>query len=215
MSSVPEWTHVDTPTLSDHWWWRSGWQVGTRFYTWHVTFDNADELHRLVDDYQAALSSVDGLDLIPRRWLHLTMQGVGHIEDVPPATVEEIVSSVHRRVVDLEPIEVTFDRPVIRTEAIVLPALPPEPIEQLRASVRQAIADVLEAEGVSESPDGYQPHVSLAYANKEQPASVVREALDKVSTHSAHATIAEVALIRMHRDRRMYEWTTEATAALD
>lgn len=214
MASVPEWTHVDTPTVSNHWWWRPGWNVGTRFYAWHVTFDHAEQLHRLVDEYQAALSGIDGLDPIPRRWLHLTMQGVGHVQDVPAETVEQIASSVRRRVAGLEPIAVTFDRPVIRSEAIVIPALPSGPIEQLRASVRQGIADVLGADGVSESDDGYQPHVSLAYAHKEQPASAVRESLDKVSTQPAHASIAEVALIRMHRDHRMYEWATEATAEL-
>ncbi|MDT5026262.1 MAG: hypothetical protein QOE61_2688, partial [Micromonosporaceae bacterium] len=27
-----------TDDLRDHWYWRPGWSVGRRFYTWHLTF---------------------------------------------------------------------------------------------------------------------------------------------------------------------------------
>ncbi|HEX6074570.1 MAG TPA: hypothetical protein VFZ32_04810 [Micromonosporaceae bacterium] len=67
--------------LRNHWWWRPGWREGRHFYACHLTFDNAPDLHRLADRYQQALRPFAGLDLIPRRWLHLTMQGIGFTDE--------------------------------------------------------------------------------------------------------------------------------------
>jgi hypothetical protein len=37
MAVGPGLPYPDADELANHWWWRPGWQVGTRFYTWHVT----------------------------------------------------------------------------------------------------------------------------------------------------------------------------------
>ena len=39
MTSAPDWTHKHADQLTDHWWWRPGWKVGTRFYAWHINTD--------------------------------------------------------------------------------------------------------------------------------------------------------------------------------
>jgi len=33
--------------MIDHWWWRPGWSVGRKFYTWHLTFADQPQAHRL------------------------------------------------------------------------------------------------------------------------------------------------------------------------
>ena len=72
--------YPDATELADHWWWRPGWQVGTRFYAWHVTLDDQPQLRELAARYQAAFAPVDALDLIPEQWLHITMQGIDHVQ---------------------------------------------------------------------------------------------------------------------------------------
>ncbi|MFD5815622.1 hypothetical protein [Streptomyces sp. NPDC127038] len=48
--------------------------MGRRFYTWHLTFEGQDDVHRLAAEYRAALAPLgDSVTLIPDRWLHLTM----------------------------------------------------------------------------------------------------------------------------------------------
>src|SRR6266545_4096239 len=105
--------------MRDHWWWRPGWRVGRKMYTWHVTFDGQDSLHELVASYQSALEPLSGLDLIPPRWLHLTMQGVGFIDEVPEDDVRSIVGAARSRCASLAPFELTFGAPKVDPEAIM------------------------------------------------------------------------------------------------
>ncbi|MEU8267608.1 hypothetical protein AB0B89_10595 [Sphaerisporangium sp. NPDC049002] len=55
----------DQQQMTDHWWWRPGWSIGRRFYTWHVTFQHASDVRRLAHAYRQGLTGVDGLDLVP------------------------------------------------------------------------------------------------------------------------------------------------------
>jgi 2'-5' RNA ligase len=209
MTSAPDWTHKHADQLTDHWWWRPGWQIGTRFYAWHInTFEDAAPLHRLAAGYQAELSRVPGLDMIPQQWLHLTMQGVGFVEDVTAAQVDDLLQAAKSRLSKLEPLKVRFHRPVIRPEAIALPPNPFAPVQEIRHTVRAAIADVFGADSVPDSADNYQPHISLAYVSTPQPASVTLDAINRVTIDPADLTISAVSLIEMHRDNRMYEWRT-------
>ncbi|MET9271137.1 2'-5' RNA ligase family protein [Kribbella sp. NPDC003557] len=191
--------------LADHWWWRPGWKVGTRFYAWHINLFE-DPLRGLAAEHQRELSTVPGLDLIPLRWLHLTMQGVGFREDVPDARVDALLAAARVRLAELEPAKVRFHRPVVRREAVLLPADPAEPLRTIRYAVRAAIADV--CGGVPENADGYRPHISLAYANTAQPAAPIIAALDRVNPTPADLILSTVSLIEMHRDNRMYQWRT-------
>lgn len=206
--SVPEWTQQHADELRDHWWWRPGWHVGTRFYAFHLALDHAEPLHQLVARYQAELQHIDGLDLIPPRWLHLTMQGLGFVHDVTPATRDAAVEAARTALTQLDPIRVHFHRPVIRPEAIALPPQPVQPLQHLRATIRNAIADSLGPDTAEISASRYQPHVSIAYANTDQPAAEVTTALGRVDTEPVQIIIDAVPLIEMHRDNRMYEWQT-------
>ncbi|GAA1719347.1 hypothetical protein GCM10009745_80420 [Kribbella yunnanensis] len=210
MPSAPEWTYNHATNLRDHWWWRPGWQVGTRFYTWHITFNGQDKLHQLVDTYQAELARHPGLDLIPHQWLHLTMQGVGHTADITTDEINILLAAAQTRLAALDPVTVAFHRPVIRPEAIVLPALPPAEIDRIRDAVRAAIADTLGPGSVPDEAHGFQPHVTLAYSSSSQSADVIKSAIESIASEPVEVSIPTVSLIELHRDNRMYEWHTIA-----
>jgi hypothetical protein len=162
MTSAPAWTHKHADQLTDHWWWRPGWKVGTRFYAWHInTFEDAAPLHRLAAGYQAELSRVPGLDMIPLPWLHLTMQGVGFVEDVTADQVDALLRAARTRLGELDPVKARFHRPVIRPEAIALPPDPVVPVQEIRHIVRAAIGDVFGPDAVPDNADGHQPHTGL------------------------------------------------------
>lgn len=214
MSTPFDWTTTHAEDLRDHWWWRPGWQLGTRFYTWHLTFDGRAGVHQLVDQYQSALAGFDGLDLIPRRWLHVTMQGVGHVDQVDDQQIDRVVAAVRTRLAELDPVMITFHRPVVRPEAIALPALPAAQVNRLRDSIRTALAEVLGAANVPEDSDGYQPHLSLAYSSGRQPAAPIIAALEAVPARPVELEVTEASLIVQHRDNKMYEWVTRARAPI-
>ncbi|MFJ2810301.1 2'-5' RNA ligase family protein [Kitasatospora sp. NPDC087271] len=198
--------------MADHWWWRPGWTTGTRWYTWHLVFDGADDLHGLAADYRHALADVPGLDLVPDRWLHLTMQGLGSTDEVSAADARAIVDAATSRLAKIPAFDLALGPAIVAPEALLLTVDPAEPVRAVRSAIRAAIADVWPE--VPEQADGFRPHVSVAYSNADGPAQPAADALAGVTTYPATARIASAELIVLGRDRRMYEWEAAARVPL-
>jgi 2'-5' RNA ligase len=200
--------HVDN--LRDHWWWRPGWRAGRHYYACHFAMSGYAQLVELVHRYQEALRPFSGLDLIPTAWLHVTMQGIGFVDDLDGDQVAELDRKIRERLAQVPPPVVTFHRPVVRTEAVYLPALPAEPVAAVRNAVRAVIGDVLgpdNAELVPEHVQRFRPHVSIAYSNTAHPGEPVAAALGRVEAAPVTVALQHVELMEFHRDNRMYEWT--------
>ncbi|MEV0589428.1 2'-5' RNA ligase family protein [Nonomuraea sp. NPDC050310] len=198
--------------MADHWWWRPGWAVGRRFYTFHLTFQHARDVHRLAAAYRQELAGVDGLDLIPDQWLHLTMQGLGFVDEVSEQDVRAIVDAAARRLAQVPAFELKLDRPGITPEAIRWEAEPPGPAAAVRLAIRQAIAEVWS--DVPEQEEGFAAHVSIAYSNSTGDPAPIAQALQAVDAAPAVTRIESAELIVLGRDRHMYEWDRYATVSL-
>jgi 2'-5' RNA ligase len=198
---------------ADHWWWRPGWSVGRRFYAWHITFPGAEgaDLRRFAAEYRAALKPLPGLDLIPDEWLHLTMQGVGFIDEVDQGDVDAIVEAARARLATVPRFTLTFDQPTVTPEAVLWEVGLAGPAA-VRDAVRAAIGDVWAT--VPELADGFVAHVSGAYSNTAGPAAPIYRAIERVGVAPATVRIGEAQLIVMNRDNRMYEWQTYASVPL-
>ncbi|MFE9886907.1 2'-5' RNA ligase family protein [Streptomyces scopuliridis] len=198
--------------MRNHWWWRPGWNVGRRFYTWHLTFGSQKDVHRFAEQYRTALVGAEGLDLIPDRWLHLTMQGIGFIDEVDQADVEAIVDAARARLAAVPAFDITLSAPILDPEAVLVPVQPDEPVRAVRDAIRAAIGDVLPE--VPEKAEGFRPHVSVAYSDSEGQADPIGQALDAADVMPAAARIESAELIVLHRDNRMYEWEPYARVEL-
>jgi 2'-5' RNA ligase len=203
----------DFDQMRDHWFWRPGWRVGRSFYTWHLTFDHAPDVQRLAADYEQALS-IPGLDVIPPRWLHLTMQGIGFTDEVPVSDADAITKAARERLATLAPFHVTLGPPVIDPQVVRLRVSPAEAIAEVRLAIRAAIADVWGADRVPEDAADFAPHVSLAYSNADGPAEPIIRATESVQAKPAVAPVTEAQLIVLNRDHREYQWTTHAAVVL-
>lgn len=199
--------------MRNHWWWRPGWSVGRRMYTWHVTFDDHPELHELVSAYQLALSSLGGLDLIPARWLHLTMQGIAFTDGIDPQQIADIAEAARKRLASQRPVTLTIGPAIVDPEAIMFQVAPTDAITPVRAAIRSAIADV---RGAAQVPESYEwtPHISLAYSNSDGLAAPFITAVDNVSNPPVTLTVSKVHLIELSRDTHLYQWTTTAEISL-
>ncbi|WP_327434762.1 2'-5' RNA ligase family protein [Streptomyces sp. NBC_01236] len=203
----------DTETMRNHWWWRPGWSVGRRFYTWHLTFEGQDDVHRLAAEYRSALAPLgDLVTLIPDRWLHLTMQGIGFVGEAKEADVQEIVRAAREQLAAVPAFDVQIGPAVVDPEAILLRVHPDGPVRQIRDGIRSAIGDVLGE--VPERAEGFTPHVSVAYSAGDGPAEPVAQALVDLDPTAARARISSAELIVLHRDHQMYEWESFATVPL-
>lgn len=200
--------HVDM--LVDHWWWRPGWRTGRHFHACHFTMQDQPELRRLVGEYQVALGAVMGLDPIPQQWLHLTMQGIGFVDDIAPERIANLRAVAAKNLASTPAPVVTFHRPVIRPEAVYLPAEPPDGIRAVRLAVRDAVAQVLGDSWLAdaETLQSYRPHVSIAYSNTAQSAQPILDALAGIDPQPVSVQLRHVDLLAFHRDRRMYEWSS-------
>jgi len=206
-------TVQDVAQVKNHWWWRPGWQVGRHFYACHITFEKQPDVQRLAAFYQEPLGQFPGLDLIPRPWLHLTMQGIGFTDEVSDSEISRITSGISGRLASITPPVVTFTRPTVQNDAIYMPAAPADALDEVRRNTHEAIKEVL---GPKRSPDmnltqalqKYQPHVSIAYVNRDGSALPYIEALHGISHGPVTLSIRAVSILTFHRDNRMYEWTS-------
>ncbi|MDG4803588.1 2'-5' RNA ligase family protein [Micromonospora sp. WMMD980] len=201
-------------SIRNHWYWRPGWGVGSRFYAWHITFDGQPEVAELADRHRPLLSPHPSLDVIPSRWLHLTMQGLGFVQDVAAADVNAIVAAARDRCGQLAPFALTIGAPHVDPESIQIAVAPVEPVRQLRAAIRAVIADVWGADRVPEAVEPYHPHLSLAYTNTDASAVPLIETLKDAPKIHADAVIDSCQLIVLHRDEGMYVWEPYATVKL-
>ncbi|MEV5431742.1 2'-5' RNA ligase family protein [Streptomyces sp. NPDC052701] len=193
--------------MRNHWWWRPGWSVGRRFYTWHLTFDGQGDVHRLAAEYRSALAPLgDILTPIPDRWLHLTMQGIGFVGEVEEQTIHSIVGEARTRLGAIPAFDLQIGPEVIDPEAVLLHVHPDGPVRAVRNAIRDAIGAVLG--DVPEKAEGFTPHVSVAYSAAEGPAEPIAQVLAGLSLTPAQARVSSAELIVIHRDNRMYEWET-------
>jgi 2'-5' RNA ligase len=203
---------TDVESTADHWWWRPGWQLGSRFLTWHLTYEDAPQVHRIAADYRRILGELPGLDLVPDQWLHLTMQGLGFAQDVAASDVDAIVDAARLRLAQIPAFEVTIDRPAVTPEAIRWEAAPGEPVAAVRNAIRAAIGVVWPE--VPERADGFGPHISIAYSSSNGPAAPVLAAIAAAPSAPATARITHADVILLNRDSRMYEWEPVASVPL-
>lgn len=192
--------------LTDHWYWRPGWNAQRRFYTWHITFDGQPVLHNLVTDLQRQLD-LPGLDLVPIEGLHLTMQGLGFTDEVDDADVDAILSAARRRCAGLTPFDLTLGPVDADPQGVGLLINPWSAVEGLRTTVREAIGDVWSE--VPESADEFRPHVTVAYSGAAVSPAAIRDRM-QILRGIAPVTvpIASVALIMLRRDDHVYRWET-------
>jgi 2'-5' RNA ligase len=201
--------------MRDHWWWRPGWRIGRRAYTFHITFeddaavDGVANLHRFASDYQRGLAGRSELDLVPLRWLHLTMQNVGFTDDVSEPDVHAVLTIAQELCGELAPFDLTFDAVEVRGEGIAVRPAPAEPVSQVREAVRTAIGTLRGT--VPEAPEhahGFEPHVSLAYSNRVAPQDPLIDIIESVDAAPAVVTVRAARLIVLDREERVYQWQT-------
>jgi 2'-5' RNA ligase len=201
-------------SVRNHWWWRPGWRVGRRFYAFHITFEDQPSLYDLAANYRVALHHLQTVTLVPDRWLHLTMQGLTFTDKMQRSTLDRIADGVGPILNRLSPFAVQFQEIVVADEATAMPADPQEPLIHLRGVIRQAIGQVLGDDLVPEDPLRFRPHVSVAYITADGLVDPYLAAVSSVDPEPAKVSVNHVSLIEMHRDNRMYEWTTVRTFPL-
>jgi 2'-5' RNA ligase len=198
----------------DHWYWRPGWRIGRRFYTWHLTFEDTPEVQRLATLYQSKID-LPFLDPVPLDGLHLTLQGIGFTDEVGHDDLAAMSAAAQVRCAELAPMELRIGPADADEQGVPLALRPWEPLRELRAALRHAIADVWGSERVPDAAEGFHPHITVFYSNAIADPTPLRERLTELrDTPPVRATIRRVSLIELGRDDKVYRWSTVANVAL-
>ena len=197
-------------TLRNHWR-----PAAPDYLTWHLLFDDRPAFHEVAERYQHVLQGVDGIDVVPTRWLHLTVQGVGPAEEITTDNINAFVAEAHGRLKGIQPFELIRQPADVLWEGIGLTAAPAEPVSTLRKELRAVIATVCGANRVPGADDDVLwPHVSLAYANGAAPAAELFDAIAALPREPVAVEIDQVALITLRREGRRYVWSPVDVARL-
>ncbi|MEW2354332.1 2'-5' RNA ligase family protein [Spirillospora sp. NPDC029432] len=198
--------------MSDHWWWRPGVRPGRRLLVWHILLHDQPELRALVRQCQDKLDGLDGLDLIPEEWLHMTTQIVGFADEIRAAEVDTMVDEAAKRLGALEPIEVELGRLWFHSEAVMLGVRPSRALHPVREAIREAVAASVHVHQLDDDPE-WTPHVSVAYSHADRPAEPVVSAL-ALRPAPRPLRVSEVHLVEQVREGRLYRWDVRAEVPL-
>ncbi|WP_420843989.1 2'-5' RNA ligase family protein [Lentzea albidocapillata] len=143
---------------------------------------------------------------MPRPWLHVTMQGVGFVDEVSTADTTAISESVRRRLAGVPWQVVKFHRLTARQQAIALCPTPTSAVCSIRDAVREGISDVWGVCQVPERSESYSPHLTVAYVNTPMSSVPVVKLMETVDPSPVEIAIRSVSLIRLRRVERSYTW---------
>ncbi|MEV5574763.1 2'-5' RNA ligase family protein [Spirillospora sp. NPDC052269] len=198
--------------MTDHWWWRPGVRPGRRLLVWHVLLDDQPDARALVAQCQRLLAGLDGLDLVPEAWLHMTTQIVGFADEIPGPEVAAMTAAARARLECLAPISVDLGRLWFHGEAVMLGARPGRALDPVRQAVRTAVAETVTLHQLADEP-AWTPHVSVAYSNSIRPAAPVLDALAEPPAERRF-TVRSVRLVSQERVGRLYRWDPLAESFL-
>lgn len=196
----------------NHWWWRPGWGPGTRYVTFHLTFERAPTLAAEAARIGSLLSGVSGVDVIPPKWLHLTMTGVGFAAELDGGTLDRLAQAVLGRVSSLATGPLSLSWLYLHREGLSLASDPTPWLSELKLAQETAVAAETGAGRTGDEP--FHPLVSLAYFTGEVDESALVRAVDDAAPTEIVVEQPMVSMIELNRDRQVYTWRVLAQAPL-
>lgn len=121
--------------------------------------------------------------------------------EVAPEERAAVYRAVTRELNSFEPLLIELGPPVVKGEALVLPASPTSGLEELRQRVRAGIEIGLgrPAPVAAEQAAGFRPHASIAYARADADETPYATALGAVAPATMRVLITEIAFIQQAR----------------
>lgn len=196
--------------MSNHWD-RPGWGAHDRTYYWMLTFPAATDLIAEARACQQHLAH-HGLDPVPEDGLHITMNRIGSLQDIPRVGVDELARQAAARVGG--PFEVQAHPMAGSRGAIRFTVTPWSSLVRLHVALGQAA----HAAGipVRGRPTGlFRPHLGILYCPADRPAApVIRSVAALRQRQPIPLKVESVELVELRRERRTYRWNVIHTVPL-
>ena len=198
---MAEW--YDARGFTDHWTWRPEWTETRPRILWYLTFGDSPGVEAAASAVRGQLTGT-GADVVPPRWLHLTVTDTGFPEDIDPWALRLGTEEVRRALLAWPSFELSLGPVNVLPEAVVLAAGPHEPVRRLRRTIRQglAMAGIRPPVELDREP----PHVSLCYVNDRTDHGRLRRVVPHLECSPVRVRCDRVAQVLVTRSHGHYHW---------
>jgi len=162
--------------MEDHWAPEPGVDPGRAQLMWFMCLGHDQQVADLARLGQARLAGLDGLDLVPPEWLHMTTLIAGYADETDASQIAAMTTHARTLLARTPPITITLGRVLYHSRAIMLTASPREALTPVLAACQEATRAGTGQDGRLYT-EPWVPHVTLAYANSESPAAPAIDAL--------------------------------------
>lgn len=220
---APRWESA----VSEHWSWRPEWTPERRMWWWYATFEHDATMQRLAAEARRTIRPWAPVDLIPTRWLHLTLAEVGYASEVPLDLAHRCARTAAADLISVPPVDLRIGPVDIMPGAVVLrvasPALEGVRRRLVAASARELLRPPVQLP--------FDPHVSVAYVHRDcmrvdvlgahlpEPCELIDtgELVDRDwrPGQAGRTRLDHVSLVEVVRDQRHYRWTPRCRISLD
>ncbi len=207
----------EDPRLVNHWVDQPEWHGGRRLWSFYLTFAEVDAVAEYAAAYQRQLRGLSGLDLVARRWLHLTVLGAAFVDEVDESAVRGLAAAAIRIAEEEPPLDVTVGPPRPVVDAVWMPVDTSRPLEGLRARLSSAVVHSLGREpyALPLPPEGFRPHLTIGYATAEGPTyGQVEACISRATPPPVTARVSALSLVRLRREPNRWSWDDERRFAL-
>ena len=205
------------PHLVNHWVDQAEWHGGRRLLAFYLTFARVNAVAEYAALYQEQLRGVGGLDLVDRTWLHLTILGAAFVDEVDESAVRRLATAATEITDDESPFDVTLGPPRPVMDAVWMPVETGRPLGGLRDRLSRAVVGTLKREpyALPLPPEGFRPHLTIAYARPGGPSYREIEArVNRVRAPHVTTQVSTISLIRLRREPNRWSWDDERRFAL-
>jgi 2'-5' RNA ligase len=210
MASEFDWPTVDQ--LLDHWTsYRPEWTGGRERLLWYLTFEERPEVGARAAEAEEALGAC-ALDVVPTRWLHLTLADVGFADTVDPVAFRAMGAEVRQALADRPQVQLELGPVALMVDAVVLVAQPPREVAELREVVRAAGEE--HGLPLADLNDGFWPHVTLGYVNRATDQRRLLDFVERAEPAPVEVTCDRLRQVQVVRGGGHYRWRAVADVPL-
>jgi 2'-5' RNA ligase len=203
-SPETDWENFSGLTTMVNHWDRADWWPGRTAYYWYLTWANSPEVRSMAERCQEPFRDNPAFDVVKPQALHMTLDRVGFTEDLTGAQIDQVTARARQVASHLTAFKVQLGPLAGSAGALSFSAKPFAQLDSLRRAMNAATAEVVS----DVSTDlRFRPHVGVAYCNTPIPAAPVIDTVRRLrAVPTTEADVRTVALVRLTRQERAYEW---------
>jgi 2'-5' RNA ligase len=179
--------------MEDHWLLPPDTDPGRARLMWFIRVGDTPQAAELARLGQERLARLDGLDLVPRQWLHITTLIAGYADQITPDQVAVMVGQARRLLAGTPPVTITLGRVWYHPRAVMLAVRPPGALDPILRAAQQATRAATGHDGALHTQP-WTPHITLAYSNTARAAGPVIDALGR-ELPTRHAAVTAISLV--------------------